>query len=370
MAIQSDIRLYGFSLNIVKQCGPALSDILNSKFSSVATIEGVDVESEPSFAQQKRPTLGEEKRFSVRLPAGVHVSVWKADLTTFEVDAVANAANCSLQHGGGLARALCEAGGPQIQKESDIHVNTHGPLRTSQAIITAAGSLPCKVIIHAVGPQLFYHFTRSDVLAAKPLLEQTIWSILHMVKQNHLDTVAIPAISSGLFNYPLQECAQTIVSTVKDYYERSSPQEHLPKEIFFVNRDEPTVTEMEKACRQILAPHQPYQLVPYSHMVSQIGFHAECAPPEAYGEGIYFTGTVKKAMEVWKEKNDQYLYFVVAQVLTGKSTLGKPGLILPPAVGPDPQVRFDSVKGGSDISVIFCSYQALPIYIITCKKMF
>lgn len=109
-------------------------------------------------------------------------------------------------------------------------------------------------------------------------------------------------------------------------------------------------------------------------MISQIGFHTECAPPEdpEYGEGIYFTGTVKKAMEVWKdkEKTDQYLYFVEADVLTGNSTKGEPGLILPPAIGTDPQIRFDSVNGGSNISVIFSSYQAVPRYIITCEKKF
>lgn len=73
-------------------------------------------------------------------------------------------------------------------------------------------------------------------------------------------------------------------------------------------------------------------------------------------------------MDVWKEEKDKYLYFVEADVLRGDSTEGQRGLILPPAKGTDPQVRYDSVSGGSDISVIFSSYQALPRYIITCEK--
>lgn len=89
-----------------------------------------------------------------------------------------------------------------------------------------------------------------------------------------------------------------------------------------------------------------------------------------YGQGIYFARTVKKAMDVWMWKNDQYLYFVEADVLTGESTKGQRGLILPPAKGTDPKVRYDSVSGVSDISVIFSSYQALPRYIITCKKKY
>lgn len=89
-----------------------------------------------------------------------------------------------------------------------------------------------------------------------------------------------------------------------------------------------------------------------------------------YGQGIYFARTVKKAMDVWMWKNDQYLYFVEADVLTGESTKGQRGLILPPAKGTDPKVRYDSVSGVSDISVIFSSYQALPRYIITCTKKY
>ncbi|XP_030613568.1 protein mono-ADP-ribosyltransferase PARP9 [Archocentrus centrarchus] len=273
MARKSDIPLFGSSVNIVKQCGPALSDILDSKFGCVANFEGVDFESDMTFGQQKRWTALPEKRLSIRLPAGVTVSVWKADLTTFKVDAVVNAANSKLQHGGGLAYALCEAGGPQIQTESDFYIQKHNFLQTGDAIVTNAGRLPCKKIIHAVGPDLTYNPSHNEVLDAKPLLEKAIRSILYRVKENHLDTVAIPAISSGLFNYPLPECANTIVLAVKNYYEYS-PQVHLPKEILFVNHDEPTVGEMERACRQILAPKQSNQPMSYSQAAGSNTRHA------------------------------------------------------------------------------------------------
>ena len=69
-------------------------------------------------------------------------------------------------------------------------------------------------------------------------------------------------------------------------------------------------------------------------------------------------------MEVWKERNETFLYLVEAEVLTGKSTPGSPGLILP-VEGTYPQL-FESVSGGPDLSVIFSGYQALPKYIITC----
>ncbi|XP_005944170.1 protein mono-ADP-ribosyltransferase PARP9 [Haplochromis burtoni] len=772
MALKSHIPLHGFNLNIVKQCGPALSDIIDIKYQCVATFEGVDFDSDISFGQQKKQTVAPKKRFSVKLPSGVTVSVWKADLTNFKVDAVVNAANSFLQHGAGLAQALCEAGGPQIQMESDNYTKKYGSLPTGEAIVTNAGSLPCKKIIHAVGPQLPYNPGGFEVSRAEPLLERAIMNILHSLQEHHLHTVAIPAISSGLFNYPLPKCANTIVLTVKRYCEYLSRGSSL-EEIIFVNNDEPTVREMERACCQFLAPKQynqynqhmsnsqatgsnsrsaakassvtilignvnltlkkdniedqrtdvivnttsperdlsvgkissallkkagfgiqdeikkafpinhifitnPYKLackevfhtfckekgkrgssqvlsdsvlgclwmaasrkhksiafpaigtgalgftkeeaaqlmcdalanfaqnfpekmevyfvifpadndtfqvfkdkinylqhnasqsnftqeydnkqdahfkrasspqislcgpseesiheakkwltdlftssgtidicnnfiqhlsekqylqlsrltrngvkfeefltnghacltlngdlvedvvvaalqveamlctvqmefvkeeetemcllaneaslekerktrtvddsspeftdrfsafkhegliilkvdkvenqilkvlfdfkkkqlgcsssqkmfqqIPaqFCQMVSQIGFHAECAPPEdpEYGQGIYFARTVKKAMDIWMWKNDQYLYFVEADVLTGESTKGQRGLILPPAKGTDPKVRYDSVSGGSDISVIFSSYQALPRYIITCKKKY
>lgn len=68
-----------------------------------------------------------------------------------------------------------------------------------------------------------------------------------------------------------------------------------------------------------------------------------------------------------KGGKEEYVYLVEAEVLTGNSIPGTPGLILPPAVGAEPHVVYDSVSGGPDISVIFSGYQALPKYIITCR---
>ena len=182
------------------------------------------------------------------------MSVWKADLTNCPADAVVNAANVDLMHYGGLALALSKAGGPQIQKESQDHISAYGVVKTGNAVVAGAGSLPCKMIIHAVGPCLPAYTSRSDLTQAEGLLRKTIYSILDRVKENNLNSVAIPAISSGLFHYPLPECADTIVTAVKRYYERSSA--HRPKEIRFVNHDEPTVKEMSRACCQILGSQQ------------------------------------------------------------------------------------------------------------------
>ncbi|XP_028289543.1 protein mono-ADP-ribosyltransferase PARP9 [Parambassis ranga] len=243
------------SVSIVKQSRSVLYDILQTKFGCVATIDGLDFSSGSAIAQQKRPAVDPEKRVSFVLGSGVEVSVWKADLTDFSVDAVVNAANERLKHGGGLAYALSVAGGSQIQQESDDYIMKHGQLETGDAVMCGPGLLKSKALIHAVGP---YLSNSSDLTLATHLLEKTVKSILDIVKDKRLNTVAIPAISSGLFNFPLPQCAKTIVSAVKRYYEKTSPRGHLPKEICLVNIDEPTVREMEKACHQILTP-PPYQ---------------------------------------------------------------------------------------------------------------
>ncbi|KAK5611703.1 hypothetical protein CRENBAI_011808 [Crenichthys baileyi] len=257
MDAKLDFPLNGASVNVVKKSGHLLCKILYDKFGCVATIEGVEMEKESGNKNQRQaPTISPEKRFEFVMHSGVKVSVWKADLTHFPADAVVNAANEDLKHCGGLALALSKAGGPQIQMESDDYIKNYGKLQTGKTVVFDAGLLPCKKIIHAVGPELSMNSSRHDVQKAKLMLEAAIWSILNSVAKYNLADVAIPAISSGLFHYPLPECARTIVSTVKHYYDNLPIQNHCPKEIFLVNNDEPTVQEMERACWEIFSPQQ------------------------------------------------------------------------------------------------------------------
>lgn len=227
MVSKVDVPVSKHLLNIMKRSKADLTKILLSKYNCDITISGDDKMT--------------EKRFEMILDSGVVVSVWKADLTNFPVDVVVNAANENLKHIGGLAYVLSKAGGPRIQQDSEDYVRAHGSVVTGSAVMMDAGSLPCKKIIHAVGPRLSGYFSQSDLNIAKHLLSQTVVSIIDLVEKNGLRTVAIPAISSGIFNFPLHECAETIVGTLS--YAR-----HV-KEIQLVNNDEPTVRAMELACR-------------------------------------------------------------------------------------------------------------------------
>ncbi|XP_062390421.1 protein mono-ADP-ribosyltransferase PARP9 [Sardina pilchardus] len=228
----------------VGQCGQALFTSVHSKFGCTVVLHGMDVASWDSSTAKKSKVIPEE-RYSIRLLKGLKVSVWKDDLTTHEVDAVVNAANEDLQHYGGLALALAVAGGPAIQKESD----RHGKVRTGEAVVTSAGYLPCKKIIHAVGPRVSPYASSKEIDEASKYLVKAIESILKIAEKENLRSVAIPAISSGLFHFPLARCADIIVDTLKKY--DSGYGKNKLSDVRLVNHDEPTVSEMVRACNQI-----------------------------------------------------------------------------------------------------------------------
>ncbi|XP_062312358.1 protein mono-ADP-ribosyltransferase PARP9 isoform X2 [Osmerus eperlanus] len=254
MADSVKIPLDDMLESIVKQCGPALINVLKNKFGCEAVIHGVSAEWGSGPAQQhKKPSVLPEKRFSTQLPKGTTVSVWKDDLTTHQADAVVNAANERLSHGGGLALALSDAGGPDIQRESDRYIEINGKLFAGEAAVTTAGKLNYQKIIHAVGPCLKISHTKNDVDRAKPDLKSAIKNILRLMEKENLQSVAIPAISSGLFNFPLHVCADTIVETLKEHDQRGYVR---PLEIHLVNNDEPSVKEMERACKEFLPQTQ------------------------------------------------------------------------------------------------------------------
>ncbi|XP_029540687.1 protein mono-ADP-ribosyltransferase PARP9 isoform X1 [Oncorhynchus nerka] len=242
MANSDNFPLEEEMVSILGQCGPALTYALQSKFGCTAVLHGVD-----GAGQSMKP----EMRFSTLLSKGLKVSVWRDDLTTHcGVDAVVNAANEHLSHGGGLAKALSDAGGPDIQRESDRYIKANGKLLTGDAIIAPSGNLPYKKIIHAVGPSLPYNCKKYDVDNATPKLRAAIKKVLEITIKNHLKSVAIPAISSGLFNFPLPLCANVIVKTLKHYHDHNY--NGAPLEVRLVNHDDPSVREMERACHEVL----------------------------------------------------------------------------------------------------------------------
>lgn len=138
--------------------------------------------------------------------AGTTVSAVEADLTRQEVDAIVNAANQHLQHGGGLAGAIVRAGGWEIQDESERWVAEHGPLSPGVAAVTGAGRLPARFVVHVAGPR--YRAGQDN----EGLLGAAVAAALDAAAAHGCRTVAMPAISAGIFGYPLAEATRVIAA--------------------------------------------------------------------------------------------------------------------------------------------------------------
>jgi O-acetyl-ADP-ribose deacetylase (regulator of RNase III) len=134
----------------------------------------------------------------------------QGDITSEKVDAIVNAANSRLLHGGGVAAAIVGRGGSVIQEESDAWVREHGEVGHDRPAVTGAGSLPCKAVIHAVGP--VWGAGGED---AK--LRSAVRGALDAADERGFETISIPAISTGIFGFPKERGARIIFQAVEDY---------------------------------------------------------------------------------------------------------------------------------------------------------
>jgi O-acetyl-ADP-ribose deacetylase (regulator of RNase III) len=146
------------------------------------------------------------------LPTGQTTQIVQGDITNEVVDAIVNAANEHLQHGGGVAWAISKKGGPTIQKESDAWIRHHGPIPHSHPAWTSGGLLPAKYVIHAVGP------VWGDGDEDKKLSEAVTGS-LRIADELKCSSIALPAISTGIFGFPKDRAAGIIFSAIEKYFE-------------------------------------------------------------------------------------------------------------------------------------------------------
>lgn len=134
------------------------------------------------------------------------IKIIQGDITQRNVDVIVNAANSYLQHGGGVAAAIVRKGGKVIQEES----NRIGFVPVGGAVMTAAGRLPCKAVIHTVGPRMGEGYEDAK-------LKQCVNNVLNLATQKGFLTISMPAISTGIFGFPKDRCAKILVDSSKQY---------------------------------------------------------------------------------------------------------------------------------------------------------
>jgi O-acetyl-ADP-ribose deacetylase (regulator of RNase III) len=169
--------------------------------------------------------------------SGQHLQLIRGDITQERVDAIVNAANAYLQHGAGVAGAISLNGGPQIQEESEAWLKKNGPVTHENPAYTSGGRLPCRYVIHAVGP--VWGDGQED-----EKLELAISGTLKVGEELGVKSIAFPAISTGIFGFPKTRAARIFFKIIKGYI-NNYPESKL-KIIKLVLFDEESVADFNK----------------------------------------------------------------------------------------------------------------------------
>ena len=174
-----------------------------------------------------------------KLPAHQIIQIIQGDITVEEVDAIVNAANERLQHGGGVAWAISQKGGPVIQRESDAWIRQHGHVTHARPAWTSGGKLPAKYVIHAVGPAWNHPQSNDEAREIDNKLAFAVTGSLVVADELKCASIAMPAISTGIFGFPKDRAAAIIDFNIENYFQMA-PTSGI-KVVKLVLYDQPTV---------------------------------------------------------------------------------------------------------------------------------
>ncbi|XP_062604645.1 protein mono-ADP-ribosyltransferase PARP14-like [Saccostrea cucullata] len=220
----------------IKRTGKATSCIIMNKEG------GRHKKEERGSGSFERHGARSRSKFPVKMAeCDLHISekkliVMKGDVTKLKVDVIVNAANGDLDHCGGLALAISKAGGDSVQKESKDYIKSNGTVSDGGAIPARPGFLPCQMLIHAVGPQWQGGNNEEEIK-----LRQAIMKCLELTDRNDYSSIAIPALSAGIFGYPVDQSVDTIVSSIQFYFKSKEGKSSKIKEIYFCDVDDKIV---------------------------------------------------------------------------------------------------------------------------------
>jgi len=151
----------------------------------------------------------------IDFPHGKKLRLVIGDITTIRVDAIVNAANSGLRGGGGVDGAVHRAGGPAIMRELDEIRANSGGCPTGSAVVTTAGALPAQHVFHAVGP-----IYRDGQHGEPAHLASCYRKCLELAEEHGVRTISFPAISTGVYGYPVEEAAAIAVDTIAQHLRR------------------------------------------------------------------------------------------------------------------------------------------------------
>jgi len=149
---------------------------------------------------------------TVNCPGNKKFEVVVYDLLFEQTDAIVNAANGGLSHGGGVAAAISEAAGPELDDDGDRIVRDMGRIPVGGAVVTTAGNLPFKGVIHAVGPRMGDGDEEDKVM-------QALWTSFLRAHEKGWESVSFPGISSGIFSVPHDICARGYIRAVRKFWQ-------------------------------------------------------------------------------------------------------------------------------------------------------
>ncbi|WP_347266868.1 O-acetyl-ADP-ribose deacetylase [Paracoccus sp. (in: a-proteobacteria)] len=164
----------------------------------------------------------------------IHIRIWQGDITKLAVDAIVNAANSSLLGGGGVDGAIHRAAGPGLLAEC----RQIGGCPTGEARITAGHNLPAKHVIHTVGP-----VWRGGSANEEALLAMAYHNSLTLARQHGLQTIAFPAISTGIYGFPPKRAAEIAICSIRD--------SGLELDVILVAFDATSLATLTRALREV-----------------------------------------------------------------------------------------------------------------------
>lgn len=189
---------------------------------------------------------GQSSVSRVELAQGVWLMVQQGDLTRFPVEVVVSTANEDLQLCSSLAAALSKAAGPELQEDCDQIVKTRGKVPPGSAVISKAGKLPYRHVIHAVGPK----WKDDEDLKCMLLLKRAVEETLRLAETHQCRSIAIPAIGSGARGFPLARCVKVIILAIKKNFQFKQDG-HTLKEIYLVDTAEKTVQAFAETVKTV-----------------------------------------------------------------------------------------------------------------------